>query len=195
MQETGVHQFPSKEGELSAFQYAFKQPLWEFFAQHEDHQKYFADYMSARRVGLATWHETFPMAEVLGPGTKDNPNAVLLVDVAGNSGHEALGFSKAHPEVPGRVVCEDLPPVIEMHQKKGHDDKLELMKYDFFTEQPIKGMYLQPENRTNRSPLTNQIQVHAHTISATSATTGPIRPARPSSPKPPSPWKGATPTS
>ncbi|KAK4692131.1 hypothetical protein P7C71_g5011, partial [Lecanoromycetidae sp. Uapishka_2] len=140
IREKKIHQFPNKEaGEFSPFHYTFKQSLFEFFDQNTDHQKWFGDYMSGRRAGFATWHETFPFAEILGPDVKKGPNEILLVDVAGNNGHEAVSLHESHPDLPGRIVCEDLPPVVDMMTKKGHHDKVEFIKYDFFTPQPIRG--------------------------------------------------------
>lgn len=42
-----------------------------------------------------------------------------------------------HPDASGRLVLQDLPPVIDSIENLHHD--VERMKYDFHTEQPIKG--------------------------------------------------------
>ena len=38
------------------------------------------------------------MARILGPDAKSDPEAVLLVDVGGNKGHEVASFHGAHPD-------------------------------------------------------------------------------------------------
>jgi len=139
MHETGVHQFPKNDKEKSPFRYAFDMHFWEFFEKNKDHQQYFADYLAGRRTGLASWHETFPMAAHLGPGAKSDPKAVLLVDVGGNTGHELANFHNAHPDVPGRLILQDLPSMIEKVEKEGPPKDVEPMEYDFFTPQPVHG--------------------------------------------------------
>ena len=42
-----------------------------------------------------------------------------------------------YPHVPGRLVLQDLPPVIDSIQQL--HPKIERMKHDFLTEQPVKG--------------------------------------------------------
>lgn len=79
------------------------------------------------------------MAKVLGPNTRKDPEAVLLVDVGGNTGHEAVSFREKHPEVPGRLIIQDLPSMIDAVKKQGHHQDLELVQHDFFTRQPVKG--------------------------------------------------------
>ena len=78
------------------------------------------------------------MAGMLGTNGKTDPEAVLLVDVGGNKGHEIKSFHKAHPELPGRLILQDLPPMIERVSKESPEG-IELMPYDFFNRQPVKG--------------------------------------------------------
>lgn len=139
MHKTKVHQFPKDASEPSAFEYGHGMGFWEYFNRTPEQRKYFDDYMATRRVGLQTWFETFPAAEVLVPGAKKDADAVLLVDVGGNKGHEAAAFRKAHPDAPGRCILQDLPPMIERVKKQGPPAEVECMAYDFFTRQPIKG--------------------------------------------------------
>ena len=95
--------------------------------------------MATRRVGLATWFETFPMARLLCPDAKKDADAVLLVDVGGNWGHEVAAFHKAHPNVPGRLILQDLPSMMEKVEMEAPPEGVECMAYDFFTPQPVKG--------------------------------------------------------
>ena len=138
MRETGVHQFPTRPEDKSPFFYAHNIQFWNFFEEHPEDRRDFDEYMSERRKGLAQWYEMFPVASVLGPGTKDDSQAVLFVDVGGNKGHEAASLHEAHPELPGRLILQDLPPMIERVSKNSPKD-IELIPYDFFTPQPIKG--------------------------------------------------------
>lgn len=138
MRETGVHQFPTRPEDKSPFCYSFGLQFYDFFDKYPEHRRDFDEYMSERRKVLAPWHEVFPMATVLGSEAKRDSDAVLLVDVGGNKGHEASSFHEAHPDIPGRVILQDLPPMIDRVSKDAPKD-IELMPYDFFTPQPVKG--------------------------------------------------------
>lgn len=66
------------------------------------------------------------------------PSTILMVDIGGNKGHEGAGFHKAYPELPGRFIIQDLPPMIERVRQRPPRD-VELMPYDIFTPQPVTG--------------------------------------------------------
>lgn len=66
-----------------------------------------------------------------------NKDAVLLVDIAGGFGHYTEGFLSKFPDAPGRLILQDLPPVLGQIQQL--HPRIEKMEYDFFTEQPVKG--------------------------------------------------------
>ncbi|KAL6717503.1 hypothetical protein ACLMJK_005418 [Lecanora helva] len=138
LRETGVHQFPTKPEDRSPFFYGHNMQFWDFFETHPRDRADFDNLMEGRRKGLPEWYEMFPMASKLGPNTKRDPGAVLFVDVGGNKGHDAINFHHTHPEIPGRLILQDLPPMIERVRKDPPKD-IELMTYDFFTPQPIKG--------------------------------------------------------
>lgn len=148
MHETGVHQFPKRPEEKGIFEYTNGMTLWEFMKKNEKHRKYFDDYMAQRRQGLITWHETFPMASQLGPMAKKDPKAVLLVDIGGGWGHEIQSFHKKHPDVPGRLILQDLSVILDKVESQGTAVGIEIMRYDFFTPQPVKGF---PPKRCQKS--------------------------------------------
>lgn len=139
MKETKVHQFPSKPDEQSPWEFAWKMGFWEFFDRFPEHRVDFDNYMQSRRTGLVKWHEIFPMAKELGPGAKTDKDQVLIVDVGGNKGHDLGSFRKAHPEIPGRFILQDLDAMIKRVEKDGPPEGVETQVYDFFTPQPIKG--------------------------------------------------------
>lgn len=138
MHRTGVHQFPTGE-QKSPFEYSHRMGFWEFFDKNPDQRRYFDDYMATRRVGIATWHETFPFSTELEPSAAKDENAVLLVDVGGGWGHETISYHKAYPGAPGRCILQDRPDMIEKVKKEAPPEGVELMPYDFFTPQPVQG--------------------------------------------------------
>lgn len=73
------------------------------------------------------------------PTSAGNEDGVLLIDVGGGIGHDMELFQKYHSKLPGRLILQELPSVIEAattRLPKG----IESMEYDFFTPQPIKGI-------------------------------------------------------
>ena len=58
--------------------------------------------------------------------------------MGGGKGHELANFHKAHPDIPGRLILQDLPIVLDKVRDNPSQD-IELMNYDFFTPQPVKG--------------------------------------------------------
>ncbi|KAL8705630.1 MAG: hypothetical protein Q9201_001267 [Fulgogasparrea decipioides] len=139
MKKTGFPQFPKRPEQQSPFETVFKMGFFEFFANNEEQRKYLDDYMAVRRKGLSSWHEVFPIASQLVPGfNTDDPGAVLLVDVGGGFGHELRSFHEAHPDTSGRLIIQDLPVMMEKFGGKAPPGT-EIMTYDFFTPQPVKG--------------------------------------------------------
>ena len=79
----------------------------------------------------------YPVETSLVKGAGTDADAVLLVDVGGSLGHDIVEFHRKHPKVPGRLVLQDLPEVIEQIQEPLVG--IEPMAHNFFKEQPIKG--------------------------------------------------------
>ena len=136
LHETKINQFPTPP-EKTAFEHTHGMNLWDYMAHHPKHRKSFDDYMAARREGIQSWFETFPISSELCPDTKEN--SVLLVDIGGNFGHEAANFHQAHLDHPGKIVLQDLGSMIEKVKEHGLPEGVEPMAYNFFEEQPIKG--------------------------------------------------------
>ena len=65
---------------------------------------------------------------------------VLLVDVGGNQGHDLKLFQKCKDDLPGSLILQDLPEAVKKLEKKL--DGIEVMAYDFFTPQSIKGSFI-----------------------------------------------------
>ncbi|KAK1777700.1 S-adenosyl-L-methionine-dependent methyltransferase [Copromyces sp. CBS 386.78] len=93
--------------------------------------------MGGYRQGRLPWHhpKIYPVEEELFPGAE--PDAPLVVDVAGGLGHDIDEFKRNYPNHPGKLILQDLAPVIE--DAKDIDPSIERMPHDFLAEQPIKG--------------------------------------------------------
>ena len=64
-------------------------------------------------------------------------NAPLLVDVGGGLGFDVSEFHDRFLNLRGQLILQDLPAAIDNVKDLSSDIKV--MKYDFFTPQPIKG--------------------------------------------------------
>ena len=95
--------------------------------------------MAGYRIGRARWidPDCFPVEEVLGNGVSIEKNAVMLVDVGGSTGRDISAFHELYPQLPGRLVLQDLPAVIK--EASNLPEGIEAMAHDFFTPQPVKG--------------------------------------------------------
>lgn len=80
------------------------------------------------------WFEFFPTEERFG---STDPSQALLVDIGGGLGHDLAAFHGRFPNLPGRLILQDLPAVI--NDIKELSPAIERTVYDCFTPQPIKG--------------------------------------------------------
>ncbi|KAI1392403.1 putative O-methyltransferase [Hypoxylon trugodes] len=120
-------------------QYAFQTKLntYQLMSSMPNAVKDFNVFMENRMRVRSRWLDWFPVKEYLLKGVDVDKQSVLLVDVAGGNGHDLLEFYQRFPHKQGRLILQDLPPVID--GIKGLDESIERMAYDFFTEQPVKG--------------------------------------------------------
>ena len=94
--------------------------------------------MAGYTLGRPGWLETLDMQPII-DGFNESEGDTLLVDVGGSYGQDMKRFVASYPDAPGRIILQDLPPVIEKAEKIKN---VEPMAYDFFTPQPIKGEML-----------------------------------------------------
>lgn len=89
----------------------------------------------------AQWLDKFPLEKYLGDfSTKaaNNKEAVLFVDVGGSFGMQCKNLNAKYPDLPGRVILEDLQETIDLVEKEGVPAGMEALGHDFFQPQPIK---------------------------------------------------------
>lgn len=89
--------------------------------------------MGGRRQTVdQTWLAVYPVKEE----TKGlDPEAPLLVDIGGSIGHICAQFKQTFPDIPGRVILQDLPETVAAALPT---PGVENIAHDFFTPQPIK---------------------------------------------------------
>jgi demethylsterigmatocystin 6-O-methyltransferase len=86
---------------------------------------------------VQSWVSAYPVENELGEFKAASDSAVL-VDVGGGFGQHAIAFKKEYPQLPGRVVVQDLPSTL-MHLPASKAEGIEFEEHDFFTPQPIRG--------------------------------------------------------
>ncbi|PYH91832.1 S-adenosyl-L-methionine-dependent methyltransferase [Aspergillus ellipticus CBS 707.79] len=128
------HYLAPKEYSKSPMQWAVGQSQFEWLAQHKHRQALFNSYMSSRRHGKPSWFDIYPI-ERLTTDARDHSEAVFLVDVGGNQGHDLVKFHDKHPDVPGQLILQDLPKVVARSPGEG----IQGMGYSFLDPQPVKG--------------------------------------------------------
>lgn len=80
------------------------------------------------------WLDIYPVEERLAIGAEPSPEAVMMVDVGGRHGKQAINLKRKFPHLPGKFVVQDL--LQGFPAEKSGD--VEYMVYDFRAEQPIK---------------------------------------------------------
>lgn len=92
----------------------------------------FSAWMAAQRIGSKTWLDSFPLEHFLHNST----SAPLFVDVGGGVGHQCVALVERNPQLVGRVILEDLGPVVS--NALPHP-RVEHLAHDFWMPQPITG--------------------------------------------------------
>lgn len=83
---------------------------WLFQPGNEDRVRAFSQHM-AFKAKHQKWYDAIPIEAIFPPDFA--PDHVLLVDVGDSVGHDILGFHRAHPTQPGRLVLQDLAGQIQ----------------------------------------------------------------------------------
>ncbi|PBP26646.1 hypothetical protein BUE80_DR002368 [Diplocarpon rosae] len=122
--------------DMPLFEYALGSGFWtccrEIPLLHDD----FSAYMRGRKDGLPRWLDYFPVSTQVSD-LSTAPDAVTLVDIGGNLGHDLKLFQKHCPQIPGRLVLMDLPEALAVNTEKL--EGIEQIPYDFFQPQSIIG--------------------------------------------------------
>ena len=128
------------------FQYAngTDQSYFEWMEEHpEQHDKFSAGMSAATELQkptlepaiLSLLHKDDRQEE----SHKESDNDVLIVDVGGGRGKVLSTIRNSWPGLRGRIVVQDLPKEIAGREPA---NGIEPMAYDFFTPQPVKGMFI-----------------------------------------------------
>lgn len=117
------------------FAYQTKTHPFQWMVEHPEQLDHFNRYMALRRQAELSWLSVYPVREETAGLT--DPERPLYVNVGGGIGHQCAQFKEKYPDIPGRVVLQDLPSTVDQALPT---PGVENLAHDFFQPQPIKGM-------------------------------------------------------
>ncbi|KAL5041353.1 hypothetical protein BDW71DRAFT_212212 [Aspergillus fruticulosus] len=127
--------------------WATGQSQFEWLAERPAQQARFNGLMRSRREGQARWFNVYPVEKLLrsfkgassGEGDEDEDANAFMVDIGGNEGHDLLWFRERYASFKGRLILQDLPAVVAGKDVQLEGMGIDVMGYNFFEEQPVKG--------------------------------------------------------
>ncbi|KAJ5758155.1 uncharacterized protein N7511_006849 [Penicillium nucicola] len=119
------------------FQRAHNTDLHTFAFVHGDpvRSAHFNHFMKAQRGSQIKCFGLYPFEEESKGWPSDKP---LFVDVGGGAGYQTAAFKEQFPNLPGRLILQDLPEPVKDAEAVVSKD-VERMVHNFFEPQPIKG--------------------------------------------------------
>ena len=132
-----------EDASFGPFQFAMdtKLPIFDWLSERPADQVDFSKHMEVAQAAMGPdWFTFYPVEERLLQQPLD-ASKPFFVDIGGNNGKDLGALATKLPDLKARFILEDLPKVIENLDKQGLqlDSRIERVKYDFFTEQPVKG--------------------------------------------------------
>lgn len=126
----------------TAMQLAFDAPgkaPYEIFVSKPESAKAIGIIINA--IGISPAQQissVYPIHERLVAGFDASLSDAFFIDIGAGNAHVVKALRREMPDLPGRLVAQDLAPVIV--NASDLPEGVEKQAYDFFTEQPIKGM-------------------------------------------------------
>lgn len=88
--------------------------MFPYLMKHPDMMSSFNAFMGGVLELRPDWFNTFPVHDILlNDARTDDPGAVLLIDIGGGESYDIAAFQTAFPDAPGKLVLQDLPPMID----------------------------------------------------------------------------------
>ncbi|KAK7979921.1 nitrogen metabolite repression-(nmr)-responsible protein [Apiospora arundinis] len=124
-----------RQASLTAFKLGqhTDEDFYTWMETHPASQAAFHRFMEAQFSSLPTWLDVFDFKSELGSAA--GPTDVMIVDVGGGNGSQCAGLKKAWPDMPGKMILQDKPQVLE---RALDIEGMEKMGHDFMIEQPVK---------------------------------------------------------
>lgn len=120
---------------LMQFAFQTKLTTFELFSSMPPVLRDFNLFMGNTMGARDYWVDWYPVEQQLLDGAHDR--TPFLVDVGAGKGHDLVAFHEKYPNK-GRLVLQDLATVTDS-VKETLDPAIDVMTYNFFTEQPVQG--------------------------------------------------------
>lgn len=123
------------DAKATVFQPAYDTNLdtYAWFSENSENKAALIKYMGLEEKTRGRWLDRYPFERM----TQDwDPRSPVFVDIGGNVGHYCAKFKERFPNIPGRVILQDLPSTLA-HAL--HTPGVEALAHDFFEPQPVKG--------------------------------------------------------
>jgi demethylsterigmatocystin 6-O-methyltransferase len=111
----------------------FKGDIFALAEAFPEKGELFDRHMKLSRDCFTNWSN---ITSILQEREQSHADEVVFVDVGGGVGHQCARLKAHYPNLSGRVVLQDLERVIH---NASPIPGIEMMAYDIFTVQPIKG--------------------------------------------------------
>jgi demethylsterigmatocystin 6-O-methyltransferase len=134
------------DGKNTVFQPAYNTDLdtYAWFSQNPLQMGALIKYMAMEQTVRGRWLDEYPIRDQMKGWNSELP---AFVDIGGNVGHYCAMFKNNFPDVPGRVILQDLPDTLRHALKT---PGVEAIGHDFFQPQPVKGM---PKKTLNHNSI------------------------------------------
>lgn len=121
------------------------------WVQDSGYGEHLNDYFAGYNLGHPRWMDLIN-------GANPSPNAPFLVDIGGKVGRDLTRFHSRYPDVPGKLILQDLPMMIR--HIKHLDPTIIQMEHDFRDEQLVKGKCEDPFALQRSVQILNHVSHH-----------------------------------
>lgn len=123
------------DAKATVFQSAYETDLdtHTWFPQNPAHEAALIEYMGLEENVRCRWLNEYPFEQTTQGW---DPSSPVFVDIGGGVSRCCARFKERFPNVPGRVILQDLPSALA---HAVHIPGVEVLAHDFFEPQPVKG--------------------------------------------------------
>lgn len=135
LRETGYRDISSNTSTVFQKVWETKDPGFVWLQHNAEKFSHFNKWMQVQREGIPDWLSQYPIEQETKGWRAEDP---LFVDVGGGLGHQCAGLRERYPNIPGRVILQDVPQALAQAVPL---ENVEMMAHDFFQPQPVKGLF------------------------------------------------------
>jgi hypothetical protein len=108
---------------------------FQFLFSHPRQLQDFNTFMTHQHLEQKSFLDVYPLQEEVASAPPVESCRTLFVDIGGGVGHVGEALKQRHPDLPGRIILQDLPATIAQAPSR---PGVEAMAHDYFTSQPAQ---------------------------------------------------------